>query len=152
LPPTTTAAPTTTLPDVPVVSDDASPAEILSENPDHFGIFWDWVVDADLDDILDEEGEAFTIFAPTNDALADVDPPTDPAELEALVGQYIVTEALDTGEVFDGNHDQITAIEGTIEVDSGDLTVGGANVVFPDLEATGDPNGFVHGIDSLFVP
>jgi uncharacterized surface protein with fasciclin (FAS1) repeats len=134
------------------VPDGGTPSDILRENPDQFGTFWQWVVDAGLDDDLDDEGDAFTIFAPTNDAIGDFEPPSDQDELADLVLQYVVEDVLDTATVFDGDHDELEAMQGSISVDATDRTVGGATIVFPDLEAEGDPTGFVHGIDQLFEP
>lgn len=110
------------------------------------------MVDAGLDDDIDDPGDAYTIFAPTNTALNGIAPPTDAAELEDLLKQYIVEESLSTAMIFDGSRTEIVAEEGTIPVDQANLTVGGTTIVHPDLEATGATTGFVQGIDQLFVP
>jgi uncharacterized surface protein with fasciclin (FAS1) repeats len=136
----------------PTVPTDGTPSQILQDNPDQFGTFWGWIVDAGLDDDIDAAGATLTVFAPTNTALEGLGAPTDPDELADLVRQYIVDESLSTAMIFDGQRTEIPAQNGTIPVDQANLTVGGATIVHPDLEATGDPSGFVHGIDQLFVP
>jgi uncharacterized surface protein with fasciclin (FAS1) repeats len=151
-----TTVPATTVPGTsvpPSVPTDATPADVLSANPDQFGTFWEWILDAGLDDELATPGESFTVFAPTNSALEGITPPTDQDELEDLINSYIVSDdALSTAMIFDGERTEIEAEEGTIEVDQTAMTVGEATIVHLDLEAAGDPNGFVHGIDRLFTP
>jgi uncharacterized surface protein with fasciclin (FAS1) repeats len=129
-----------------------TPAQILQDNPDQFGTFWQWMVDAGLDQDIDDPGDAYTIFAPTNTALEGIAPPTDVVELGDFLEQYIVGDSLSTAMIFDGQRSDITAEEGQIPVDQTNLTVGGATIVHPDLEATGATTGFVQGIDQLFVP
>lgn len=113
-----------------------------------FTILYQALVDAGLVEILNGPGP-YTLFAPTDAALADVVLPTDPDELKAFLLNHIVTANLPSDALTTG--DLTTAGGGTLSVDvSADpITVDGANVIGPDIPVT---NGVIHVIDAPLVP
>jgi len=114
------------------------------------------IIEAELAGTLSGDG-TFTVFAPTDDAFAALDPVlleallADPTGLLADILTYHVAPitAL-SGELSDGQ--MVTTVNGEdviITLDGGDVLVNGALVTTADLEAD---NGVVHVIDAVLLP
>ncbi len=96
----------------------------------------------------------FTIFAPTNDAFAAVDPAVleqlmaEPEALRQVLSYHVVEGRLASTELVG----DLVTINGAVLVAAGTgagLTVGGAAVVAPDVAAT---NGVIHGVAAVLLP
>lgn len=110
---------------------------------------------AGLTDALEQAGP-ITVFAPNNDAFAQLDQTdltallADPASLGDILQYHVVEGSYPTSELSDG--DTLTTLEGTdltVSVTGDTVTVGGAEVVQADLEAS---NGVIHVIDGVLQP
>lgn len=110
---------------------------------------------AGLTDALEQAGP-ITVFAPNNDAFAQLDQTdltallADPASLGDILQYHVVEGSYPTSELSDG--DTLTTLEGTdltVSVTGDTVTVGGAEVVQADLEAA---NGVIHVIDGVLQP
>lgn len=98
--------------------------------------------------LLDGSGP-ITVFAPTDDALSGVTPPSDPGELEQLLLSHIANETLDAASLFDGSRTEVTmASGGTQPVDQDAQTIGDASVSEADIEST---SGVSHGIGAVLA-
>jgi uncharacterized surface protein with fasciclin (FAS1) repeats len=158
-PPTTAAPTTTTTPETtppttepPVVPDDATPFEILEANPDQFSTLVSLIERVGLDDDLSEPGQSFTILAPTNDAFDGVDlGGLNDQEVTDILLHHVVPESLDTGAIFAESGD-LESLNAPVVVDADERTVDGASILIPDLPGSGDPDGWVHGIDAVLMP
>ena len=110
------------------------------------------LVAADLDDDLRGTGP-FTVFAPTDEAFADLNITADNvanvANLEEILLYHVVSGAvrstdLTTGTVATLNDDADLAVDAT------NLTVNGISIITPfDVEAS---NGIIHTIDGVLLP
>lgn len=127
--------------------------EIASKNYD-LSTLVSLVADAGLVTTLEGDGP-FTVFAPTNQAFADVQATLDGLTTEQVteVLQYHVAavEAL-SGSLSDGQ--TVTTVQGediTVNIDSeNNVTLNGSvNVVTVDLQGT---NGVIHIIDGVLLP
>ena len=142
--------PPTTVP--PVVPDDATAFGILQANPDQFSTLVALIERVGLDDALSEPGQSFTIFAPTNDVLDEIDVSgLNDEQVTDVLLHHVVPESLDSTAVFESSRDLDTLNE-PIVVDADAQTLDGASVTIADLAATGDPDGYVHAIDALLLP
>ncbi len=115
------------------------------------------VLAADLEDALRGAGP-FTVFAPTDDAFADLpegdlddllDDPDELAEIlkyHVVAGYYTAADALDEAPVFletlQGDFVEITVINGGVFVN-------GVEVSAADIRAS---NGIIHVIDAVLIP
>lgn len=116
------------------------------------------VVAADLVDTLSGDGP-FTVFAPSNDAfaelpeetLADLLKPENKADLANILTYHVVAGKALAADLTDGM--MLTTVQGEkLRVDihsDGSVSVGGAMVDTADVEAS---NGVVHVIDSVLLP
>ncbi len=114
----------------------------------------------DLVDALSSDGN-YTVFAPTNDAFSALlgvigqsgldDVPEN--VIERLLKYHVISSAaLMSGDLTDGqmaatllsDDDKIT-----VEISGSNVTINGANVTTPDVEAS---NGIVHIVDAVLVP
>ena len=146
--PTTT--PTTTAP--PVVPDGATSFEILQANPDQFSTLVSLIERVGLDADLSQPGQSFTILAPTNEAFAGVDlGGLNDQDVTDILLHHVVPQSLDSGAIFSTSGD-LDTLNVPVVVDAGNRTVDGASIVIPDLPATGDPDGWVQGIDAVLMP
>ncbi len=109
---------------------------------------------ADLRSTLSGTGP-FTVFAPTNDAFADVDPDilayllATPEELTKVLTYHVVSGTVMSTDLSDGDVGTLNSGETvTIDLSSG-VMVNDASVTSPDVEAT---NGVVHIIDKVLIP
>lgn len=127
---------------------------------DSFSTLVDLVVATGLDEVLQGEG-TYTVFAPSNDAFAKVDPATL-AALQAnkdALKQVLTYHVLDTtvlaADLEDGA--VVTTVEGselTIGVDGDKVTVtddNGNTYNVTKADITGS-NGVIHVIDGVLVP
>lgn len=110
---------------------------------------------ADLVSVLQGEGP-FTVFAPTDDAFAQLPAGTveallkDKQALARVLTYHVVPGRVTSSEVITLREAQTVAgIDLPIEVRSGDVYVAGAKVVTADVQAT---NGVIHVIDSVMLP
>jgi LPXTG-motif cell wall-anchored protein len=110
---------------------------------------------AALEDVLKGQGP-FTIFAPTNDAFAQLSPETlaaldkDPTKLAELLKYHVVNGAIKVDDAAKMNG--VTTLEGkpiTITVTDGKVQINDANVTKPDQQTA---NGVIHTIDKVLVP
>jgi len=111
---------------------------------------------AGLVETLEEPGP-YTVFAPTNKAfealggtLDTLLEPQNKAELAEILTYHVVPGELTSSELSDGQ--KLKTVQGdTLEVRiaGGEVTVNGARVVTPDVEAS---NGVVHVIDEVLIP
>ncbi len=112
--PPTTVAPTTVPPTTvpPVVPDDATAFGILQANPDQFSTLVALIERVGLDDALSEPGQSFTIFAPTNDALDEIDVSgLNDEQVTDVLLHHVVPESLDSTAVFESSRDLDTLNE-----------------------------------------
>lgn len=99
----------------------------------------------------------FTVFAPTNAAfealpegaldnlLGDID------ALTQVLLYHVVAQEIGSGDIAAGDTTVTTLAEADVTVNNtdGTITVGGATVVAPDIQAS---NGVIHGIDMVLMP
>ncbi|HKY14634.1 MAG TPA: fasciclin domain-containing protein [Microthrixaceae bacterium] len=155
---TTADAPATT--EVPMEAEESASTgtivDVAAANPD-FSTLVDLVGQAGLADALSGEGP-FTVFAPTNEAFAKV----DTATLESLAADatgaladvlklHVVSGKIMAADAVDAAGTSIETLGGgmlKVEVVNGEVIVGGAKVITPDIEAS---NGVIHAIDSVIT-
>jgi uncharacterized surface protein with fasciclin (FAS1) repeats len=117
-----------------------------------------------IDTVSDGEAGPFTVFAPTNEAFADLlldlDPSgntglgdLDPATVDAVLTYHVAGTNLQSNQLPNGN---LSVLGGAITTDTGDLTITDANgrvsnilVSLIDIQGT---NGVVHVIDKVILP
>jgi len=124
-------------------------------NPD-FSILVEALVAAELVEALDEPGP-FTVFAPTNDAFAQLledlgmtkDELLDDTDLLTTVLTYhVTTNALFAEAVL--AKDELIPLQGEpIEVDADNLKVNDSNLIAIDVAAS---NGVIHVVDAVLLP
>ncbi len=113
---------------------------------------------AGLDDVLADENETFTVFAPTDDAFALIPEEllaaiiAEPETLSAILLQHVISgAAVDSITAMTLNGAQAeTASQALIDIEivDGVLYVGGSRVVTTDIRTT---NGIIHVIDAVIV-
>ena len=110
---------------------------------------------AGLVDVLKGEGP-FTVFAPTDEAFANIPADqlsallADKEALKAVLLYHVVPGAVTSGDVV--NLTSATTVNGqavSISVSDGTVMVDAATVVSVDIEAS---NGIIHVIDSVILP
>ena len=116
---------------------------------------------ADLEALEDEDGNEVmrTLFAPSDQALADLGPEaigaltSDPDGANALVGYHFLTEPLPASELQEFGGQTLTTRTGlpiSVEVIDGEIVLNGeARVVASDFDAD---NGIVHIVDTVLTP
>ena len=114
------------------------------------------VVAADLVETLQGEGP-FTVFAPTDEAFADIQSdvdellePENKAELAKILTYHVVSGAVMAADLEDGQ--ELTTVQGgklTVSIEDGKVMVGDASVTSADIEAS---NGVIHVIDTVLMP
>lgn len=112
---------------------------------------------ADLVDTLKGEGP-FTVFAPTDEAFAALPEgtvetlllPENKDQLVSILTYHVIPGKVMSGDIA-GQELSVATVNGAeVAVDATDgVTVGGANVVTADIEAT---NGVIHVIDAVILP
>jgi uncharacterized surface protein with fasciclin (FAS1) repeats len=147
--PTTTAAPTTTEAEPEL----GSIIDVLTED----GRFTTLLTALDAAGFTEElSTRAVTLLAPTDEAFTALGQPAidallaDPAALANVLQGHVlpVPQDAEAISVF-GNVLAINSSSWDVVVDGDTVTIGGATVIAPDLEAD---NGWVHGIDAVLVP
>lgn len=111
---------------------------------------------ADLVSTLEGKGP-FTVFAPTNQAFADIQPtvdkllePANKAELKKVLTYHVVPGTYTSADLKNGQ--KLKTVEGqdlTVTVKDGTVKVNDATVEKADIEAS---NGVVHIINGVLVP
>jgi len=130
--------------------------EIAAGNPD-FSTLVAALQAADLVDVLSGDGP-FTVFAPTNEAFAQLPPgtvemlllPENKGKLTAILTYHVVAGKVMAADVVtlieaksvEGNTIAVSVADGAVMVD-------GATVVATDIEAS---NGVIHVIDAVIIP
>lgn len=156
--PATTEAPDTTEAPATTEAPEASGTivDIAAGNPD-FSTLVDLVGKAGLAEALSGEGP-FTVFAPTNEAFGKL----DAATLEALAADptgaladvlklHVVSGKIMAADAVAAAGTSIETLGGgklKVEVNGGEVTVGGAKVVTTDIVAS---NGVIHVLDSVIT-
>lgn len=113
----------------------------------------------DLDMALADESKSFTVFAPTDDAFAMIDPNllaaliADPEKLSNILLQHVVEGEVSSVTAYTLNGNSATTLSGAtlpiaINSETDSLMFGGANVVMKDIYTT---NGVIHVIDMVVV-
>ena len=114
------------------------------------------VTAADLAETLSSEGP-FTVFAPVDDAFAALPEGTVEALLEdiptltGILTYHVVAGNVMSTDLAAGCNDVPTVNGAMVTICAGDgsVTVGGANVIAADVEAS---NGVIHVIDAVILP
>lgn len=140
---------------VPFLAKSQTVVDIVVNSPDH-NTLEQAVIDAGLVGALSGDGP-FTLFAPTDDAFANVDPVVlqalldDPTGALAEVLQYhVVTDSVPAENLADG--DIITTLQGSdvlVSIDGVTVMINEAMVTVTNIPAT---NGIVHVIDAVLIP
>lgn len=128
--------------------------EIASADP-NFSTLVELITAAGLVETLSDPSAVFTVFAPTNDAFAKVDPATlemlgaDTALLTEVLTYHVVPGTLGSADITDGGSRLTVQGEylGFSTVDG--VKVNDATVTTPDIAAT---NGTIHVIDTVLIP
>ncbi len=151
--PTNTAAPTST----PAPTATPKPKDLVDTalSSNDFTTLSSLLKTAGLIDALKAQGP-FTIFAPTNDAFAQLSPETlaaldkDPTKLAALLKYHVVEGAITADDA--AKLSEAKTLEGEpvkIAVKDGNLQIDGATVTKSDQKTA---NGVIHTIDRVLVP
>ncbi len=129
--------------------------EIAAGDP-QFSTLVELVTAAGLVETLSDPNGVFTVFAPTNDAFAKVDPATlemlqaDTALLTEVLTYHVAPSTLGSADITDGGS-RLT-VQGeylNFAVADGTVKVNDATVIAADIAAT---NGTIHVVDTVLVP
>lgn len=101
--------------------------------------------------------DAFTVFAPTNDAFAAIQStvdnllkPENKSKLQSVLKYHVVAGTVKAADLKDGQ--EIVTLQGEklkVSIKDGKVMVGGAEVTNPDVAVS---NGVVHMTNKVFVP
>ena len=101
--------------------------------------------------------DAFTVFAPTNDAFAAIQStvdmllkPENKSKLQNVLKYHVVAGTFKAADLSDGQ--ELTTLQGEklkVAIKDGKVTIGGAEVVAADVAVS---NGVVHVINKVVVP
>jgi uncharacterized surface protein with fasciclin (FAS1) repeats len=115
------------------------------------------VVAAGLDGTLSDESADFTVFAPTDDAFAALDPvfltdlvENDTATLTSILTYHVISSNVMSTDLSDGMN--VATVEGStidITIEDGKVFINDAQVILVDIECS---NGVIHVIDQVIVP
>lgn len=128
----------------------------IAQQTDQLSTLVDALVAANLTDALSGDGP-FTVFAPSNDAFAALDPETlntiisTPSLLTALLQYHVVSGEVYSKDLTNGPVQTLLSGQ-TVDVDlsGGMVTLNGSSeVVAPDIAAS---NGVIHIIDKVLLP
>jgi uncharacterized surface protein with fasciclin (FAS1) repeats len=162
-PDSTSTAPTespiaASTPESPIVSEDSTNTTLgqVVANDDSFSTLNTAIQAAGLEATLNEPGP-YTIFAPTNEAFealpeGTVDKLLLPENREALqqvLSYHIIPGNVTSADITPGEVNTVEGSPVSINTDAGEVTVGEATVVEPDIVAG---NGVVHAIDEVLLP
>ncbi len=138
---------------VPATPTPETIVDVLKNNPDYSALL-SLIQQAGLEETLSNVDAEFTVFAPNNAALA----AADMSLVAGLAGNTTLLTNLLLGHVHAATltAEDVAALDGTnlamvfgtqpIAVAAGAISIGGAHVVDPDMEAQ---NGIIHGIDAV---
>lgn len=111
----------------------------------------------ELVDTLSDSGSMLTVFAPTNEAFAAIQPtvdqllmPDNKSDLQNVLQYHVVAGKVMSGSLEDGM--VVTALNGDeleIRIDNDKVYINDAQVVIADVETS---NGVVHVINQVLVP
>ena len=142
------------LPLVGVAAQDQTIAEAAAGNPD-FSTLVELLNAAGLTDTLNAEG-SWTVFAPTNEAFAQLPPAvvsylgSSPELLTRVLNYHVVPGATLAADLASGPTASVETSELNVVVaEDGSVTVDGATVLTADIAAS---NGVIHAIDSVLIP
>ncbi|MBD2461472.1 fasciclin domain-containing protein [Oscillatoria sp. FACHB-1407] len=162
-PESTSTAPTESpiaesVPESPIASQDSANTTLdqVVASDESFSTLNAAIQAAGLETTLSEPGP-YTVFAPTNEAFealpeGTVDQlllPENREVLQQVLSYHVVPGNVTSADITPG---EVTTVEGSpvnINTDAGEVTVGEATVVEPDIIAS---NGVVHGIDEVLLP
>ena len=140
---------------IPFLAKSQTVVDIVVNSPDH-NTLEEAVIAAELVDALSGEGP-FTLFAPTDDAFANVDSAAlaallaDPTGALSDVLQYhVVADSVPAENLSDG--DVITMLQGDdaiVSINGAVVMINNAMVTVTNIPAT---NGIVHVIDAVLLP
>ena len=134
--------------------------EVALADPDNFSTLVDALIAADLVTTLSNEDATYTVFAPTNAAFAKIDESALSALLnnkaaltDVLLTHVVSGPAISSFDAYGANGKMLTTVsEKTVDVMidavTGQLVIGGANVVISDVYTT---NGVIHVIDTVIL-
>jgi uncharacterized surface protein with fasciclin (FAS1) repeats len=149
---TTTAEETTTT----AAEEEAGTIVEIAAGTEDFSTLVELVTLAGLDEALSGEGP-FTVFAPTNEAFAAVDPATvealkaDPeGALTDVLNLHVISGKVMAADAAAAAGTCVETLGGQVKVEEvdGGLTIGGAPISTTDIEAS---NGVIHVIDSVIT-
>ncbi|WP_415105775.1 fasciclin domain-containing protein [Hyphomonas sp.] len=131
--------------------------DILGSSPD-FSTLVSAIGSADLTEALSDPGP-HTIFAPTNEAFASMEPgvledllkPEKKDKLVTLVSYHVVPGTIRSGDLIGKSRNMASLNNKDILVDAtgNEIRVNTATVAMADIEAA---NGLIHVIDQVLVP
>lgn len=113
---------------------------------------WDWPASR-----MGDDQDGVTVFVPTSDAFAALDPAlltalqdgaVDNDMLYSLLGHHYVHRLYPSTD-FEAGAQRTWSGSGTVELSLDPLTYGGCNVIETDIRAN---NGYLHAIDCVVVP
>jgi len=114
------------------------------------------VTAADLVETLQSEGP-FTVFAPTDEAFADIQDDVDELlqsenkeKLAKVLTYHVVSGAVMAADLVDGQ--ELTTVQGgklKVSIEDGEVMVGDAIVTTADVIAS---NGVIHIVDAVLLP
>lgn len=134
--------------------------EVALADPDNFSTLVDALIAADLVTTLSNEDATYTVFAPTNSAFAKIDESAlsdllnnKAALTDVLLTHVVSGPAINSLDAYGANGKMLTTVsEKTVDVMidavTGQLVIGGANVVISDVYTT---NGVIHVIDTVIL-
>ncbi|MGL4608343.1 MAG: fasciclin domain-containing protein [Trueperaceae bacterium] len=128
--------------------------ELASTDP-NFSTLVELVTAVGLVETLSDPAAVFTVFAPTNDAFAKVDPATleslkaDPALLTEVLTYHVLPSTLGSADITDGGSRLTVQGEYLSFSTAEGVKVNDATVTTPDIAAT---NGTIHVIDTVLLP
>ncbi len=134
---------------------DKNVVQIAQSNGD-FSTLVQAIVAADLVNTLQAQGP-FTVFAPTNQAFANLPAgtvqellkPENKAKLQAILTYHVVPGKILSSDLKSGKVKTVNGKEINIVVENGQVKVNNAKVIKADIQGT---NGVVHVIDAVLLP
>lgn len=126
------------------------------ESGDSFNTLEQAIQAAGLEETLSEPGP-YTVFAPTDEAFAALPPevldqllqPENKETLRQVLTYHVVPGSITSPSVTPGEVETVEGESVAIEDNAGEIKVGGASVVQPDIIAS---NGVIHAIDQVLLP
>lgn len=110
---------------------------------------------------IDQQDSPVTLFAPTDEALAQLPPGTldallaDPAALQAVLVEHVVLGALSSADIVNfmaAEPPALTNLAGNVlplSLDGNSVKIANSNVTEADIQVS---NGYIHAIDEIILP